>query len=502
MKSSKIMLMAGVCIGAVLLVGLAQAQPQPQPNEIYLEVSPCDRCVQPGEVIDVAVKVRNLQQRIDMVDATLTYTGVPCEPGKPDATVCVETVQPGEPFWKDVLLSSNNGTTHFIMGLQPPEFKAIGTIADNTVALIRLKACTEGKVTLSIEGTAYEVPCYLYPSPRPQPSVPPMTAGPNVEICIDKTPPTVKIDAITHADCPGVNLLLEGCPTCDPGSPTGACYPPGSCDTTLCAGPGTVTITVSAGDNCDYERLRPSVQVVTACGKLTDITYTQQVILGGWTFTFRIDPDTEPGPAMVRAQVTDCAGNASLQVAAAFYICPQLTISGLVELQGFSGSLREVYFTLLNENQEPLATFIQVLQFNRMQGFDDAVGAYVLAPEGIDPAAIAYVQAKTAWNLCRTIRVEAENRCCGHLVVNFTAANELLAGDVATDNAQCSRFKIGDDVVNVLDLFVVEDAIGDADNYYNYWADVNGDGVVTETDKDWVLLNFGASADTAFVHLP
>jgi hypothetical protein len=385
---------------------------------------------------------------------------------------------------------------------QPPAFKASGTIADNTVALLRLKACTEGKVTLSIAGVAYEVPCCLYPCPRPQPSVPPLTPGEDIEICIDKTPPVVKIEAITHEDCPGVNLLLEGCPTCDPASPTAACCPPGSCDTTLCAGPGTVTITVTATDNCDCEKLRPSVQVITACGTLTDITHTQQEIPGGWTFTFDVKDTAEPGPATVRAQVTDCAGNVSLQALAVFNICPKLTISGLVELQGFSGSLREVYFTLLNADQEPLATFIQVLQFNRLQGFTDAVGAYLLTPEGVDPDQIAYVQAKTAWNLCRTIKIEAENRCCGHLVVNFTEACKLLAGDVATDNAECGRYKLGDDVVNVLGLFVVENAIGDAINYYNYWADVNGDGVVTETDKDWVLLNFDAYADPIFTHLP
>jgi hypothetical protein len=450
----------------------------------------------------VGVKVRNLQQRIDMVDATLTYTGAACPEGDSVGSVCVETVRPGEPFWTDVLLSTNNTSTHFIMGLQPPAFKAVGTIADNTVALIRLKACTEGKVTLSIEGVAYEVPCCLYPCPRPQPSVPPLTPGDDIVICIDKTPPVVKIEAVTHEDCPGVNLLLEGCPTCDPAGPTAACCPPGSCDTTLCAGPGEVTITVKATDNCDCAKLRPNVQVITACGTLTDVTYTQQEIPGGWTFTFDVEDTTEPGPATVRAQVTDCAGNVSLQVLAFFQICPKLTISGLVELQGFSGSLREVYFTLLNENEEPLATFIQVLQFNHLQGFTDAAGAYLLTPEGIAPDQIAYVQAKTAWNLCQTITIGPENKCCGHLVVNFTEAYKLLAGDVATDNAECGRYKLGNDVVDVLDLFVVENAIGDAINYYNYWADVNGDGVVTETDKDWVLLNFGAYAAPIFIHLP
>jgi hypothetical protein len=502
MRNDKLMLIAGACIGMALLGSLVRAKTA---NQIYLEASPCDRCVQPGEVIEVAVKVRDLQQRIDMVDATLTHTGVPCETGKPDASVCVEAVLPGEPFWTDVLLSTDNTATHFIMGLQPPAFKALGTIADNTVALIRLKACTEGKVTLAIEGTAYGVPCCLYPCPRPQPSVPPLTPGDDMEIRIDTTAPIVKIDAITHEDCPGVNLLLEGCPCpCATDCPPATCCAPGSCDTTLCAGPGKVTIAVTATDNCDNERLRPSVQVITACGTPTDITHTQQEIPGGWAFTYDVRDTTEPGPATVRAQVTDCAGNVSLQVLAVFQICPKPTISGLVEPQGFSGSFREVYFTLRDEQGEPLATLIQVLQCKRMQGiFDNAVGAYVLeVPAGIERAAIREVQAKTAWNLSRTITIGPDNRCCGHLVVNFTRADMLRAGDVATDNEECGRYRLGDDSVDVTDLWVVENAVGDASNYYNYWADVNGDGIVNETDKDWVLLSFGAFADPVFTYFP
>ncbi len=494
MRNSKLMLMAGVCLGVAYLGGPAQAA-----DEIYLEVSPCGQCVRSGEMIDVAVKVKNLQRRIHMVTAQFTWTGTPCG-GTSVGTVCVEKVQPGEPFWTDVLISTSGQTTDFIMGLQPAEFRAVGTIADNTVARIRLKACAEGNITLAISGTAKLVTDCVFPD-SPQPTTAVLTAAQPVTVCIDDTPPEVTITEIKHENC-SENLLLPPCP-CETGCPAGAGCLEGSCETALCAGPGNVKIKVTATDVCSCKALHPSVQVITACGTVTDITCDpQDPSAREWTFTFKIDDKTEPGLATVRAQVTDCAGNVSLEALGSFQICPVLTISGLVELQDFTGSLREVYFTVYDKDGNRLPTYIQVLQFSRNDAcFSNLVAPYVLHVPDKDAGDITKIQAKTAWNLSTTIAIDDTNQFCGHLVVNFTGLAMLLSGDVAWSPG-CGRFKLGGDTVNDDDLAFVNHAVGTAMNAYNYWADVNGDGVVTTTDEELVLQNLGASAVPPFEHLP
>lgn len=262
-----------------------------------------------------------------------------------------------------------------------------------------------------------------------------------------------------------------------------------------CAGPGKVCIVVESIDKCSGSRV-PSVQVVTPCGGVKDITYTARRIdaTDRWKYCFEITDDAEPGLATVMASAADRSGNMSQMAQASFRICPVLMVSGLVELEQFAGAVREVYFTVIAKvgNEEKTFRYIRAMEFNRMEAYCYAVGAYLLKVPGVKVCDVNSICVKTAWNLSRTHVVQPDDYCCGHLVADFTGSKWLIAGDVSTCQEPCPVQmppRLGNDVIDDLDIFTVDNAIGDARNYYNYWADVNGDGVVTESDMEIVLKN-------------
>jgi hypothetical protein len=329
-----------------------------------------------------------------------------------------------------------------------------------------------------------------------------------IEVYVDGTRPTIRIVSIRHENDDKCGELMLGCcpcpdcpptsdnPCCPPESPDNSCCAPGSCSTFACAGPGKVWIEVEAIDLCSGTK-RPSVQVITACGTLKDITYTGEPVANTnrWKFYFEVKDDAEAGLATVLATVSDRCGNLSEIAEASFQICPVLVVSGLVELEDFAGSVREVHFTVCAKVNDEEKTFhwIRALKFERMEGFCYRVGAYELKLPGVKVCDIRYICVKTAWNLSRKHEVETKDYCCGHLVVNFTGQKWLLAGDIFTcEPLCCSEWppRLGDDLIDMDDLFVVNAAIGDVRNYYNYWADVNGDGIVTESDLSLILRNF------------
>ncbi len=499
------MLWACVCVAC--LNGPTQAQ-DPS-GVIYLEIPPCDYYVQPCEKVEVAVKVKDLTHRINLITAMVNYPAVDCLEGEqPVKVFCASDVKAGKPFWTDLRISSRDQTsTDFIMTLLPPEFKAIGTIADNTVATITLTACEqEGRahiyvtdaVAKIVNGCAGQCPCPLSLD---------LTPADPIQVIVDGTPPTVRIVSIRHEDDEKCGELMQNCCSCavdggttgNPCSPTeppaNSCCAPGTCFDMKCAGPGKVWIVVESIDTCSGSKV-PSVQVVTTCGDVQDITHTAKRIdaTNQWKYLFEITDDTEPGLAVVMASATDRAGNVSDIVQASFRICPVLTVSGLVELEGFAGTVREVYFTVRAKIGQDEQTFryIRAMEFNRMEGYCHAVGTYLLKIPGVKVCDVTSICVKTAWNLSRVHIVKPEDYCCGHLVVDFTGLKWLVAGDVSTCQDPCPLQlppPLGNDKIDEDDIFVVDNAIGDAPNYYNYWADVNGDGVVTESDMDLVLKN-------------
>ncbi|MEN6335350.1 MAG: hypothetical protein ABFE01_13960 [Phycisphaerales bacterium] len=473
-----------MCVCAAYLGGVAQAA-----NSIYLEISPCDQCVQPGEQIEVAVKLQGLDSRINLVQATVQFD--------PAGVFCASDVKPGEPFWTDVIASkrTSNSIT-FTMGLLPPEFNAIGTMADNTLAILTLTACKQecaGSIKIT-SAQANSVDSCVCPCQPAQPVT--LNCGAAVAITVDETAPVVSITSIKHTKC-GLDFNLSVCPCttqkpasnpcCSGPADYGTCTP-GSCTDLACAAIGAVEIYVEATDNCGTALRRPSVQVITACGVVEDITHTGVGSgAGKWKYTFEVTADTAPGAALVKASAVDCAGNKSLVADAAFKVCPKLIISGLIELQGFVGSLREVVFTVTDKAGQTF-TSTRVVQFERLEGYCDLVGTYELAAPK-DFGEIASIMAKTAWNLAVVHKVVADDYFCGHLVVDFTGADHLLAGDVYTgQNPPSDRQRMGDGKINFVDLSTIQTAMA---SDYNYWADVNGDGAVSVADEKLVLDNQG-----------
>jgi len=491
MRNSKYLLTTLACICLASLTGLAQAR-----NDIYIEINPCDFCVQPCEKIEVAVKLSDLQQRINLVAATINI---------PSDAFCATAIRPGDPYWTDVISETRtvDGATviTFQMGLLPAELKTRGTIADGTLAVLTLTACdtpcANGVIQI-VTAVANAVASCEDPCPVATTINLACGAEATKTIKVDSVPPVVTIGDITHEFC-SANLNLTCCPCtavaplpnpcCGDPAAYGSCRP-GTCEDLNCAGPGIVHIYVTATDDCDNALRRPSVQVITACGVVEDITHTGKRTdkANEWKYEFEVKNDTARGLATVLATATDCAGNVSDVAEAHFKICPRLRISGLIELQGFVGSLREVTFVVTPTagNGEPLTT-TRVVAFEYVQGYCDRVGIYEIAvPWAVNQ--IASIAAKTPFNVTSKCNVQTADYYCGHLVVDFVGPNgHLLAGDIYTGPAPVPASPLGNDTVDFGDKSVVETAIGLS--YFYYWADINGDGVVNVADRALVVNN-------------
>jgi len=225
-----------------------------------------------------------------------------------------------------------------------------------------------------------------------------------------------------------------------------------SIDLVLTASNGTTLL-----DSADY------TVTATAAGEV--VTYT---------VTMDIPADATNGTYEVTATVQDRSGNQSDPATLGqFQIATELLAT--VELQAFTGGLREVTFVATASSGAVLETWTATVSLTGTGTVPASTGSVSL--EDV-PAGTVALSAKTAWNLRSKVAVSFTPEGVG--TADLTGADLLPGGDLT-----------GDNVVNTLDYSVLR---------YRYLTtdptgDINGDGAVNLDDYALLQANFYTGGD-------
>jgi len=225
-----------------------------------------------------------------------------------------------------------------------------------------------------------------------------------------------------------------------------------SMDLVLTASNGTTLL-----DSADY------TVTATAAGEV--VTYT---------VTMDIPADATNGTYAVTATVQDRSGNPSDPATLGqFQIANELLAT--VELQAFTGGLREVTFVATASSGAVLETWTATVSLTGTGTVPASTGSVSL--EDV-PAGTVALSAKTAWNLRSKVAVSFTPEGVG--TADLTGTKLLPGGDLT-----------GDNVVNILDYSALR---------YHYLttdpeADINGDGEVKIDDYALLQANFYTGGD-------
>jgi hypothetical protein len=234
---------------------------------------------------------------------------------------------------------------------------------------------------------------------------------------------------------------------------------------------GPAGIDVSNDDGTD---LSDDLTLVATNGgdssTLSDWTATavEDALTGVVTFTVTLDvPVTATnGVYTVTASVLDRSGNESATADLGdFQIANELLAT--VQLQGFTGGLRDVTFVATGGTAK---TWVKTVDFGTG---DTGTVSLEDVPNGTTG-----LSAKTAWNLRSKVAVAFSGTGVG--TADFTGADQLPGGDLN-----------GDNVVNTLDYSILR---------FNWFetapiADIDGNGPVNTTDYNILQLNFYTAGD-------
>jgi hypothetical protein len=243
---------------------------------------------------------------------------------------------------------------------------------------------------------------------------------------------------------------------------------------------GTVTITVTAADQCP---LAPPSVVLVNGANTESATFVSQSA-NTYTYTWDVTPATAGGLWTATVTATDLGGNAVMD---SFTLCVNpCQITGLVQLESFIGtgtiplaSHRVVTFKATDGLGVVLKTWTLDLTFTVGTAASGGVANYTLMDV---PAGTVNLSAKTDWNKRRRLAVALDPNCQG--VANFTgAAAQLKGGDIFFVNPPNPTLP-PDNVVNLADYSTL----------VLYWladvsvtpaaavADMNGDGFINIFD--------------------
>jgi hypothetical protein len=241
---------------------------------------------------------------------------------------------------------------------------------------------------------------------------------------------------------------------------------------------GTVTLQVTATDNCSFANGHPAVTLVNNVTNTATATCTAT---NGSTYTYvwNVTNTTADGTWTATVDASDyCSSTYSN-----FTLCvDKAQITGLIQLDSFVGTNRVVTF-VATTNTTVLKTWVINVYF----GPGNSTTNYTLTAV---PALTTGISAKTDWNLREKLAVTLDIN--GQAVANFVADgvpgwsdatdHYLRGGDIdAAHNNQ----------VSFLDYSVL------GNNFFtaNPVADINGDGVVNLFDYSILSVNWFKAGD-------
>jgi hypothetical protein len=242
---------------------------------------------------------------------------------------------------------------------------------------------------------------------------------------------------------------------------------------------GTVTITVTATDNCSLVNGHPSVALTN--GPASDTAICIATNGNQFTYTWTVTAGTADGTWTATVLAQDLC-NTTLSN---FTLCVDNSqVTGLVQLEFFYGSgtvppnTRTVTLVATGgpATNNVVKTWVLPLNFNQSSGppFQD-VASFTLT--GI-PAGTTGLSAKTAWNLRSKLPVTLVGGQATGL--NFTGAKLLRGADLT-----------GDNIVNFLDY----STLGINLFTTNPVADIDGNGQVDLDDYNLLYLNWFTGGD-------
>jgi hypothetical protein len=236
---------------------------------------------------------------------------------------------------------------------------------------------------------------------------------------------------------------------------------------------GTVTIHVTAGDNCGLSPAVPAVTVLDAGGNPLAVVADGESPPGTFNYHAMVTSATANGLAVITATANDGTGNETGDTDT--FLINKNQITGTVSFSTLSsasyGFSRDVVFVATDSGDAVLKTWTLALAFTNDTGTQVAAGSYVLSDV---PDGTAQLSAKTDWHLRRREAVSLDTDG------QASAAFVLLGGDIKPDN-----------FVNILDYSVLKNNW----NSTNAVADVNGDGQVQGLDYSLVKTNWFVRGD-------
>jgi len=238
---------------------------------------------------------------------------------------------------------------------------------------------------------------------------------------------------------------------------------------------GTVTIKVTATDNCGLINARPSVSLKNGAN-VEEATFVEENPSGTFTYTWNVNATTANGTWTVIVNAADGCQTSQEQFT---LNVNKAQITGEVQLQGVTvASLnRSVVFKATDSNGTVIKTW------NVAMNFTSGHGTFTLTDV---PENTVRLSAKTDWTLRRRLGVSFDGNMQAN--VNFTGDSGMLLGG---DAAGTALTEDGLDVVNLADYGVLASKWLTNDPR----ADFDGNGTVFTGDYNLVKMNMNKVGD-------